>query len=54
MGRSVIGMCAFAGTLVGGYVPSLWGAGSFSLASLAFGAVGGVAGVWAGARISES
>ena len=42
------------GMLVGGYVPELWGAGSFSLSSLLFGFVGGVAGVWAGVRISES
>jgi hypothetical protein len=54
MGRSVIGFCAFAGGLVGGYVPDLWGAGSFSLASLLFGAAGALAGVWLGARISET
>jgi hypothetical protein len=54
MGRSVIGMCAAFGMLAGGYVPALWGAGAFSLQSLLFGAVGGVAGLWAGVRISES
>jgi hypothetical protein len=53
MGRSVIGICAGFGMFVGGYVPELWGAGSFSLSSLLFGAVGGIAGVWLGARISE-
>jgi hypothetical protein len=54
MGRSVIGLCGGFGVFVGGYVPSLWGAGSFSLASLLFGALGGIAGVWTGVRISES
>ena len=53
MGRSVIGLCMFAGSLIGGYVPEIWGAGSFSVSSLLFGAIGGIAGVWFGARISE-
>jgi hypothetical protein len=43
----------FAGTLVGGYVPAMWGDGGFSVTSLLFGAVGGIAGVWLGVRISE-
>ena len=38
--------------LVGGYVAVvLWGAGDFSLSSLLFGALGGAAGVWLGARL---
>jgi hypothetical protein len=53
MNRSLIGICATAGLFIGGYVPVLWGASSFSLQSLVFGLVGGVAGVWAGARIAE-
>jgi hypothetical protein len=54
MGRSVIGLCGGFGCFVGGYVPVLWGASSLSLASFAFGALGAVAGVWVGVRISES
>ena len=54
MGRSAIGLCMFFGSLVGGYVPVLWGASSFSLQSFLFGAVGAAAGVWAGVRISEA
>jgi hypothetical protein len=50
--RSVIGLCATFGTFAGGYVPSLWGGSTFSLASLVCGALGGVAGVWLGARLS--
>ena len=38
---------------VGGYVPMLWGASSFSLSSLLFGVIGAVAGIWAGVRIAE-
>lgn len=55
MGRSLIGLCGGFGMLVGGYVPVvLWGAGDFSLSSLLFSAVGGVAGVWAGARLGDA
>ena len=54
MGRSVIGLCAGFGTVVGGYVPELWGAGSFSLASLLFAFAGGAAGVWLGVRVSDA
>ena len=39
---------------VGGYVPVLWGASSFSLTSFVFGVIGAAAGIWAGVRISES
>jgi hypothetical protein len=54
MGRGVIGMCVLFGSLVGGYVPLLWGASSLGGESLLFGALGGIAGVFIGARISES
>jgi len=53
MGRSVIGFGGFVGVTVGSFVPELWGASSFSLASVVFGLVGGVAGVWLGARLAE-
>jgi hypothetical protein len=51
--RSVIGVSATVGMIVGGYVPVLWGASSFSLVSLLFSAVGGAAGVWLGARLQS-
>jgi hypothetical protein len=53
MGRSAIGLCGGFGMFVGGYVPVLWGASSFSLTSFVFGVIGAAAGVWAGVRISE-
>ena len=52
MPRSVIGLCSFVGMTFGGYVPVLWGASAFSLVSLLFAGIGGVAGVWVGARLS--
>jgi hypothetical protein len=54
MGRSVIGLCMGFGGFVGGYIPVLWGASSFSLESCLLGALGAVAGVWIGVRISEA
>jgi hypothetical protein len=54
MGRGVIGMCVLFGSLVGGYIPVvLWGASSLGVQSLLFGAIGGVAGVFVGVRLSE-
>jgi hypothetical protein len=40
MGRSVIGLSMAFGGFIGGYVPVLWGASSFSLVSFLFGALG--------------
>jgi hypothetical protein len=51
--RSVIGLCAMVGMTVGGYFPELWGASAFSPSSLLLSVVGGIAGVWFGARLAE-
>jgi hypothetical protein len=53
MGRPVIGLCGGFGMFVGGYVPELWGAGSFSMSSFLFGIIGAIVGIWAGMRIAE-
>jgi hypothetical protein len=53
MGKSVIGLCVGFGFFVGGYVPTVWGASSFSLASVVFGLAGAVLGAWGGARLSS-
>ena len=54
MGRSVIGLCIGFGSVVGGYVPALWGASSFSVQSLVFGVIGAIGGLWLGIRISDA
>jgi len=51
--RSVTGLCAGLGTFLGGYVPSLWGGSPLSLVSVVCAALGGIAGVWFGARLSD-
>jgi hypothetical protein len=53
MGRSVIGISAGFGLFIGGFIPELWGASTFSLASLVFSVVGGIAGIWFGVRLSD-
>lgn len=53
MERSVTGMLAFVGLTIGGFVPDLWGAGMFSVSSLLFSALGGIAGVWLGVRLAN-
>ena len=47
----MIGMVV--GSTLGGAVPALWGAGGLSLQSVAFGMLGGLAGIWAGFRLSR-
>jgi len=48
-----MGICTTVGLFAGGYAPELWGASAFSLQSLLFGVVGGLAGVWAGKRLTD-
>ena len=50
--RSTIGICATFGTFAGGYLPELWGSSSFSAISVLFSAIGGIAGIWVGIRLS--
>jgi hypothetical protein len=51
--RSVVGLCATVGLFVGSYIPLLWGASSFAPITLLTGAVGGIAGIWAGLRLVD-
>ena len=52
--KTLIMIGLLAGSTLGGYVPALWGAGAFSLASVFFGGVGGLAGIWAAYKISRT
>jgi uncharacterized membrane protein YeaQ/YmgE (transglycosylase-associated protein family) len=49
----MVWMGAFIGSIVGGYVPILWGASTFSMSGLIFSSVGAVAGIYLMYRISE-
>lgn len=51
--RSFIWIGMFIGSSLGSYLPALWGAGLFSLSSIIFGALGGIAGIWAGFKLGQ-
>lgn len=40
--KTVYYIAAFVGSLVGGYIPTLWGAGFLSVSSLVFSALGAI------------
>jgi hypothetical protein len=48
-----MGLLVLIGMTVGGFVPEAWGAGMFSLSSLLFSALGGLAGVWCGSHLAN-
>jgi uncharacterized membrane protein YeaQ/YmgE (transglycosylase-associated protein family) len=41
-GKTLYYIAAFVGSLIGGYIPTLWGAGFLSIASLIFSTVGAI------------
>jgi len=53
MDRKIIWLGLFVGSTIGGFVPSFWGAGTFSFSGVIFSALGGFAGIWLGFRLSE-
>ena len=53
MGRSVIWICVAVGSTIGGLVPMVWGGSELGVSSLLLGAVGGIAGIFVGARLSS-
>jgi len=53
MDKKIIYFCLAVGSTIGGYIPTLWGAGFFSLSSVILTAVGGLIGIWMGYRISQ-
>ncbi len=46
-----IGMAV--GSIVGGFVPMLWGDSGFSMSGIFFNALGGIAGIYAGYKLSN-
>lgn len=41
------------GSTVGGYIPSIWGSGIFSMSSIFFSAVGAITGIYAGYKLGQ-
>jgi hypothetical protein len=52
MDKRVVWICVGVGSTVGGLLPEVWGGSAFGLASLMFGCLGGVAGVWLAAKLT--
>ncbi len=53
MDTKLVWMGMFVGSLLGGYVPLLWGTDAFSLAGVICGGIGAFIGVWLGWKISR-
>lgn len=51
--KKLITLFMFIGSVVGGYLPSLWDASMFSFSGIVFSAVGGFLGIWLGYRLGE-
>lgn len=51
--RRIIWICMLFGGFIGGYVPTLWGAGYFSFSSLIFNALGAIVGIWIGFKLTR-
>jgi len=51
--KTMIMIGLVVGSSLGGYIPSLWGDGGLSMASVLFGAIGGFLGIWGGYKVSR-
>ena len=40
------------GSTLGGFAPDLWGGSAFSVSGVVFSLLGGIAGIWAGVKVS--
>lgn len=52
MDRRIVFLFVGFGMVVGGFVPMLWGGSSLGFASLVFGSLGGVAGLWLAGKLT--
>ena len=52
MDRRVVWLFVGVGMVVGGFVPLVWGGSALGLASLVFGSLGVVAGLWLAAKLT--
>lgn len=50
--KSAVWLGMIVGSFVGGYIPSLWNSGVFSLSGVLFTAIGGFIGIWLGYKFS--
>jgi uncharacterized membrane protein YeaQ/YmgE (transglycosylase-associated protein family) len=43
--KTIVYLFVFIGSIVGAYIPSLWGAGYLSISSLVFSSIGAIIGI---------
>jgi hypothetical protein len=51
--KSLIWIGVFIGSTVGAYIPALWGGSILGISSIVFSTIGGLAGIWAGFKVSK-
>ena len=51
--KRVIMLFMFVGSAIGGYLPVLWGGGTFSMSSILLTAVGGLVGIYVGYKLTN-
>jgi len=51
--KGLIWIFMFIGSIVGAYVPQIWGAGMFSMSSVFLSGLGALAGLWIGFKLSN-
>jgi hypothetical protein len=52
MDRRVVWLFVGAGMTAGGFLPMVWGGSALGMASLVFGTLGGVAGLWLALKLT--
>ncbi|NNM83776.1 hypothetical protein HKL94_00970 [Candidatus Parcubacteria bacterium] len=52
--RSLVWLGLAVGSTVGGFIPELWGGNLLSFSSIVLTAVGGIAGIWVGYKITQN
>ena len=51
--KKLIGLFTIIGSMVGGFIPMLWGDSGFSATSMLFGGLGAIAGIYFGYKIGQ-
>jgi uncharacterized membrane protein YeaQ/YmgE (transglycosylase-associated protein family) len=51
--KRTITLLMLLGGFLGGYIPTLWGASTFSFSSILFNALGAIVGIWIGYKLTR-
>lgn len=54
MSKQLVWMGMLIGSMIGSYIPALWGANVFSISSIVLGGIGAIIGIWFGFKISRN